>query len=206
MKCQITNFENKKVGEISLNAEIFDHPLRVDILNRMVIYQLAKRQSGNHHTKSIQDISGTTKKPHSQKGTGRARQGSLRSAQMRGGAVIFGPKTRSHAIDLPKKVRAMALKVALSSKMAQGNLMILEDFNLKGHKTQDFVKSIQALGFKTALFIDGPEVSQNIKLAASNVKGVDVLPQQGINVYDILRREKLILTRSAVESLENRLK
>lgn len=206
MKYEIRNLENKKVGEVKLNPDIFSAPLRQDILARVVHWQLAKRRAGTHATKGISQISGTTKKPWKQKGTGRARQGSLRSPQFRGGAVIFGPHPRDHGYKLSRKVRQLGLKTALSSKAASGELLILEDLKVGTSKTKDLVKKIQSLGLRSPLIIDGPDVNKDFVRAASNLPGVDVLPQQGINVYDILRHEHLVLTKAAIENLESRLK
>ena len=206
MKYEIKNFENKKVGELTLNPEVFALPTRADILARMVNWQLAKRRSGTHSSKGVSDISGTTKKPWRQKGTGRARAGSLRSPQFRGGATIFGPVVRDHGFKLPKKVRQLALKTALSSKVASGSLLVVEDLNAGTAKTKELIKKFEGLGLKTALIIGGEVVNSDFAKAASNIPGVDVLPQQGINVYDILRREHLVLTKAAIENLESRLK
>ena len=206
MKYEVLNFDNKKVGEIQLNSEIFSTPLRQDILARMVHWQLAKRRAGTHSTKGISQISGTTKKPWRQKGTGRARQGSLRSPQFRGGAVIFGPHPRDHGYNLPKKVRRLALKTALASKVASGELLIVEDLNVGTTKTKELMLKFQDLGLRSVLIIDGVEVNKDFARTAANLPGVDVLPQQGINVYDILRHEHLVLTKAAIENLESRLK
>ncbi|MEB3702724.1 50S ribosomal protein L4 [Candidatus Bealeia paramacronuclearis] len=206
MKYEVKNFDNKKVGEMDLSPEIFSLPTRADILARMVNWQLAKRRSGNHATKGVSDISGTTKKPWRQKGTGRARAGSLRSPQFRGGAVIFGPVVRDHGFKLPKKVRQLALKTALSTKVANGSLLVVEDLNAGTAKTKELLKKFETLGLKSALIIGGEEVNSDFAKAAANIPGVDVLPQQGINVYDILRREHLVLTKAAIENLESRLK
>lgn len=206
MKYEVKNFDNKKVGEVTLSPEIFALPSRADILARMVNWQLAKRRSGNHASKGVSDISGTTKKPWRQKGTGRARAGSLRSPQFRGGAVIFGPVVRDHGFSLPKKVRQLALKTALSTKVASGSLLVVEDLNAGTAKTKELVKKFAGLGLKSALIIGGEEVNTDFAKAAANIPGVDVLPQQGINVYDILRREHLVLTKAAIENLESRLK
>lgn len=205
MKYEVRTLENKKAGEVTLNPAIFGLPVRSDVLARMVNYQLAKRRSGNHQTKTISMVSGTTKKPFRQKGTGNARAGSLRAPQMRGGATIFGPQTRDHSHSLPKKVRTLALKTALSSKAADGSLLILDDASLKAPKTKDLQEKVKSLGLKTALIIDGEQVNENFARAAQNLPGFDVLPSQGINVYDILRREHLVLTKSALEKLEGRL-
>jgi large subunit ribosomal protein L4 len=206
MKYEVRNFDNTKVGEVTLNPDIFSSPLRQDILARMVHWQLVKRRSGTHATKGVSQISGTTKKPWRQKGTGRARAGSLRSPQFRGGATIFGPVPRDHGYSLPKKVRQLALKTALSTKVASGALLIVEDLNAGIKKTQDLAKKLRTLGLRSALIIDGAEVNKDFARTAANFPGVDVLPQQGINVYDILRHEHLVLTKAAIENLESRLK
>jgi large subunit ribosomal protein L4 len=202
----VTNLENKKTGEIELAEAVFGLPVRRDILARAVNWQLAKRRQGTHKTKGISDIQGTTKKPWKQKGTGHARQGSLRSPQFRGGAVIFGPVVRSHAHDLPKKVRKLALKTALSSKQAEGKLVVVETLSAKSAKTKEIAGKLGKLGWTSVLLIDGPAVDENFRRAAANLRGVDLLPQQGANVYDILRRDLLVLSKAAVEHLEARLK
>lgn len=204
MKINVRNLNNEVVGDINLNDSVFGLPARPDILARVVRWQLAKRQQGTHSTKTIAYVSGTTRKPFRQKGTGNARQGSLRSPQFKGGAVIFGPTPRSHAHDLPKKVRALGLKTALSAKAAQGKLVIIDDLKLQTHKTQDVINNVHAFG-SSLLFIDGVEVNDNFSKAVSNIPLIDVLPQQGANVYDILRRDILVLSKSAVKSLEERL-
>ncbi len=206
MQLNVVTLDNKPAGTIEVADAIFGAPVRADILSRMVNYQLAKRRAGTHKTKGISDISGTTKKPFAQKGGGRARQGSLRSPQFRGGAVIFGPVVRSHAIDLPKKVRRLALRTALSSKQAEGKLVIIDDVNAAQPKTAALAASFRTLGWASVLFVQGTEVNENFALAARNIPNVDVLPSQGANVYDILRRDVLVLTKSAVEQLEARLK
>jgi len=206
MKLAVKNLDNQDVGSIDLAEEIFGLEVRKDLLARMVNYQLAKRRSGNHKTKLIGDIAGTTKKPYKQKGTGRARQGSLRSPQFRGGAVIFGPLVRSHAHDLQKKVRKLALKTALSAKQAEGKLIVLDRASVETPKTKALVERFEKLGWTSVLIIDGPEVDEGFARAARNIPKVDVLPQQGANVYDILRRDTLVLTQAAVEHLEARLK
>jgi large subunit ribosomal protein L4 len=205
MKTNIISLDNKPVGEIELADDIFGVPVRVDLLHRMVGWQLAKRRSGNHKTKTISEISGTTKKPFKQKGTGHARQGSLRSAQMRGGSTIFGPVVRSHAYDLNKKVRKLALKVALSAKAADGKLVILDEAKSSSVKTKEMASRFKNLGWSSVLVIDG-QVDGNFALASRNIPHVDVLPQVGANVYDILRRDTLVLTKDAVQALEARLK
>lgn len=206
MKCKIISLDNKEVGDVDLDESVFGLPLRADLLSRMVNWQLAKRRAGTHKTKGVSEVRGTTAKPFRQKGTGRARAGSLRSPQFRGGAVIFGPVVRSHAFKLQKKVRKLALKTALSRKQADGKLVVLDTTKLANPKTKELVQRLEKLGWSSVLVIDGPEVDQNFKRAASNVPGIDVLPQQGINVYDVLRRDTLVLTRQALIHLEERLR
>lgn len=206
MKTNIVTLDNKKVGDIELSKAVFGVDVRADLLHRMVNWQLAKRRSGNHKTKGISEIRGTTAKPWRQKGTGRARAGSVRATQFRGGATIFGPVVRSHGHSLPKKVRKLALKTALSSKQADGKLYIIKDAKIKDAKTSAAKKTIDKLGFKeSVLFIDGNEVDKNFSLAISNLHGVDALPQIGANVYDILAHENLVLTEEAVKLLQERL-
>ena len=202
----VRNLDNEEIGDIELDDSVFGVPVRRDILARVVSWQLAKRRSGTHKTKGISEIQGTTKKPHKQKGTGRARQGSLRSPQFRGGARIFGPVVRSHEFSLQKKVRRLALKTALSAKHAEGKLVVLEAARASEGKTKALAAQFKRLGWESVLIIDGPELDANFARAARNLPKVDVLPQQGANVYDILRRDTLVLTRSAVEHLEARLK
>ena len=206
MKANIITLDNAAAGELELSDEVFGVPVRKDILARMVNYQLAKRRAGTHKTKGISDISGTTAKPYKQKGTGRARQGSLRSPQFRGGATIFGPVVRSHAHDLTKKVRRLALKTALSAKQAEGKLIVLKDAALDQPKTKMLVGKLATLGWANALIVGGAEIEANFARAASNIPNIDVLPVQGANVYDILRRDTLVLTEAAVQDLEARLK
>lgn len=204
MKVKVVTLDSKAAGELELNEAIFGLAVRTDLLHRMVEWQRARARAGTHKTKTISEISGTTKKPFKQKGSGNARQGSLRSAQMRGGATIFGPVVRSHEVGMPKKVRKLALKHALSAKQADGTLFILD--SVSGGKTRDLVKAFEKNGWDAPLFIDGPEVNESFARAARNIKFVDVLPQQGANVYDILRHKQLVLTMDAVKHLEERLK
>ena len=206
MKASVITLDNAPAGEIELDEQVFGLPVRKVILARMVNWQLAKRRAGTHKTKGISDIQGTTKKPYKQKGTGSARQGSLRSPQFRGGARIFGPVVRSHETGLPKKVRKLALKTALSSKQADGRLIVIDEAKIKTAKTKDLAKKLGKLGWTSALIIDGPTVDAGFLRATLNIPNLDVLPQQGANVYDILRRDTLILTKDAVQHLEARLK
>ena len=206
MKLDVVNLDAETVGSVDLAEAVFGLAVRRDILARMVNYQLSKRRSGNHKTKQVWEVSGTTKKPYAQKGTGRARQGSLRSAQFRGGGVIFGPVVRSHAHDLPKKVRALALRVALSAKAADGKLVVLESAVTSSSKTKELAARLAKLKLSSVLFIDGASLDRNFALASRNLPLVDVLPSQGANVYDILRRDTLVLTKDGLQALEARLK
>lgn len=206
MKLEVTNLEAEKTGEIELDDSIFGVDPRRDILARVVNWQLAKRRAGTHKTKGISEISGTTKKPYRQKGTGRARQGSLRATQFRGGQTVHGPVVRSHAHDLPKKVRKLGLKCALSAKAKAGQLIVIDAAATDEAKTKALAAKFAKLGWQSVLVIDGPELNEGFARAARNIPKVDVLPQQGANVYDILRRDTLVLTRGAVEHLEARLK
>jgi len=206
MKVNVTNLDAERVGDIDLADEVFGATVRRDILARVVNWQLAKRRAGTHKAKGISDIQGTTKKPWRQKGTGRARQGSLRSPQFRGGAVIFGPVPRDHGFGLQKKVRRLGMLSALSAKQADGKLVVLDSASLPAAKTKELAQRFKKLGWASVLIIDGPEVDEGFARAARNLPKVDVLPQQGANVYDILRRDTLVLTRAAVQHLEARLK
>ena len=207
MKLKVTSLENKETGDIDLADEVFALPVvRRDILARVINWQLAKRRAGTHKTKGVSEISGTTKKPWAQKGTGRARAGSLRSPQFRGGATIFGPVVRDHGFGLQKKVRQLGLKTALTAKQKEGKLIVLDKASMKEPKTGALAKQFAALGWTSVLIIDGPELDQNFARAARNLPGIDVLPQQGANVYDIMRRDTLVVTRDAVQHLEARLK
>jgi large subunit ribosomal protein L4 len=210
MKLKVTDISNKAVGEVEIDdavfADIFGRKVRKDILARAVNWQLAKRRAGTHKTKEIGDISGTTKKPYAQKGTGNARQGSLRSPQFRGGATIFGPVVRSHAHDLPKKVRKLALKNALSAKHKDGKLVVWGETNGRRQDQGPGRSSSPSSAGPRCWSSMVPEVNTKFALAARNIPNVDVLPQQGANVYDILRRDTLVLTKGAMEHLVERLK
>jgi large subunit ribosomal protein L4 len=206
MKLTVRNLDNEEIGDIELADEVFGLPIRRDILARVVNWQLAKRRSGAHKTKGIGEIRGTTKKPYKQKGTGRARQGSLRSPQFRGGARIFGPVVRSHAFDLQKKVRRLGLKTALSAKQVEGKLVVIDAAHIGEAKTKALRARLAVLGWDSVLIIDGSVIEENFARVTRNLPRVDVMPQQGANVYDILRRDTLVLTREAVRQLEARLK
>lgn len=205
MKVKVVTLENKAAGEIDLADAIFGLEVRNDLLHRMVEYQLAKRRAGTHKTKGISEIQGTTKKPWKQKGTGNARQGSLRSPQFRGGARIFGPVVRSHALGLNKKVRKLALKHALSAKQKEGTLYIIESMDMKDAKTKKIAAAFEKNGWNKPLIIGGEALNEQFAKAARNIKNVDVLSLAGANVYDILRHKQLVLTKEAVSQLEKRL-
>jgi len=206
MELKITTLEGKDAGSVSLPEAIFGLDPRSDILQRCVNWQLAKRQRGTHKAKGRAEIWRTGKKMYAQKGTGGARHGSARVPQFRGGGRAFGPVVRSHAIDLPKKVRALALKHALSSKAKGNGIIVLDKATLKDGKTKALAKQFGKLGLDNALIIDGAEVEANFRSAARNIPNIDVLPVQGINVYDILRRKTLVLTKAALDALEARFK
>ncbi len=205
MKADILSLSAKKTGTVDLNDAVYGLEPRADLLHRMVNYQLAKRQAGTHKIKNRSEIAGTTKRVGRQKGGGTARHGNRKSNIFIGGGKAHGPVVRSHAINMPKKVRALALKNALSSKAKAGQLIVLENAELKEGKTQALRTNLAKLGIESALIIDGAEVNENFSRAARNIERVDVLPVQGINVYDILRRDHLVLTTAAIESLEERL-
>ncbi|RPG00542.1 MAG: 50S ribosomal protein L4 [Rhodospirillaceae bacterium TMED63] len=205
MKCDVLTLDNKKAGSIDLADGVFGSEVRKDIISRMVNWQLARRRSGNHKTKNVSEIQGTTAKPWNQKGTGRARAGTVRATQFRGGSTVFGPIVRDHSHKLPRKVRQMAMRSALSSKQADGKLIILEEATLDEPKTKDLAAKLSALGWSNVLIVTGAEVDGNLARAAANIANVDVLPQQGANVYDIIRRDTLVLTKGAAEHLQERL-
>ena len=206
MKIDITSLDGQSDGSIELDDTIFGLAPRQDLIARMIRYQLAKRRAGTHKTKGRAEIARTGKKLYKQKGTGSARHGSARVPQFRGGGRAFGPVNRSHAHDLPKKVRALALRHALSAKAADGDIIVWNNASMPDGKTKILVERFEALGLKSALIIDGASVEENFSLAARNIPMIDVLPIQGINVYDILRRNKLVLTKAAVDALELRFK
>ena len=205
MKLDVIKLDSGKAGEIELNAEIFGLEPRGDILQRVVRWQRAKAQQGTHSTLGKSEVSYSTKKIYRQKGTGGARHGSRKASIFRKGGVYAGPTPRSHAFDLPKKVRALGLKHALSAKAARGKLVIVDSLDLAEAKTAAVAKAVKEQGWKRVLVIDGADVNENFARAARNLQGVDVLPSMGANVYDILRRDTLVITRAGVEALEARL-
>ena len=206
MKAEITTLDANKAGTVELSDEVFGLEPRADILQRMVRYQLAKRRAGTVSVKDRSEVTYTGAKSNRQKGSGRARHGSRRANLFRGGGKTFGPKPRDHSIDLPKKVRALALKHALSSKAKSDTLVVLDKCELKDGKTKELKTRFAKLGLGSVLIIDGAALQDAFARAARNLPDVDVLPVQGINVYDILRHEKLVLTKAAVEALEARFK
>ncbi|KEO60187.1 50S ribosomal protein L4 [Thioclava indica] len=206
MKLDVIKLDAGKSGSIDLADEIFGLEPRADILHRVVRWQRAKAQAGTHSTLGRADVSYSTKKIYRQKGTGGARHGSRKAPIFRKGGVYKGPTPRSHAHDLPKKFRALGLKHALSSKAATGNLIVLENAEMAGSKTKDLAKAAKELGWKRVLVIDGAEVNENFAKAARNLEGIDVLPSMGANVYDILKRDTLVITKAGIEALEARLK
>ena len=205
MKVKVISLEKKAAGEVELDDAIFALTPREDLLTRMVNWQRAKRQRGTHKTKGVSEISGSTRKPFRQKGTGRARRGSLRAGLLRGGQTTHGPVVRSHAHDLPKKLRKLALRHALSAKQRDGKLVVLDKAVVKAPKTKPLAAKLAKLGWSSALIVDGDGTDENFRLAARNIPEIDLLPQIGANVYDILRRDILVLTRDAVEKLQERL-
>lgn len=206
MKLDVINFSNKVVGNVELDDAIFATEVRQDLIFRTINWQLAKRRQGTHLVKTRGTVKHTTRKPFKQKGTGSARQGMRSVSQMRGGGVVMGPVLRDHSHKLPKKVRALALKSALSSKAADGKLIVLNNLDVKTAKTKDVAKTVKSLGWDKTLIIDGAEVAENFSRAVSNIHGVDVLPAQGANVYDIVRRDTLVITEAGLEKLTERLK
>ncbi|MDD4519660.1 MAG: 50S ribosomal protein L4 [Alphaproteobacteria bacterium] len=206
MNYDVINLENKKVGSVELNDTVFNIDVREDIIARVVDWQLAKRRAGTHLVKTLSTVSGTTRKPFKQKGTGSARSGSLRASQYRHGGVVFGPVLRDHGYSLPKKVRRLGLRSVLSSKQKDGKLFILDEAVMASPKTKMLKDSFEKLGWKSVLVVSGKELNENFALSVRNIIGVDVLPEQGTNVYDIMKKETLVLTKEALEYLEERLK
>ncbi|MEL6297077.1 MAG: 50S ribosomal protein L4 [Pseudomonadota bacterium] len=205
MQIDVQTIDAGSAGQLDLSDEIFGLEPRADILHRMVRYQQLKKMAGTHYVRDRSEVKVTKKKMYRQKGSGSARHGNKAAPQFRGGGKAFGPKPRSHAIDLPKKIRALALRHALSAKAKAGELIVLDAATSSG-KTKDLRAQLEKMELANALFIDGAEVNAEFALAARNIPNIDVLPVQGINVYDILRRHKLVLTKAAVEALEARFK
>jgi len=206
MELKVTTLEGKSAGSVELSDEIFGLEPRKDIIQRCVQWQLNKRQAGTHKAKGRAEIWRTGKKMYKQKGTGSARHGSARVPQFRGGGRAFGPVVRSHATDLPKKIRALALRHALSAKAKDGGLIVIDKAALESAKTKALIGHFSGLGLTNALIIDGAELNTSFATAARNIPNIDILLIQGINVYDILRRDKLVLTRAALNAIEERFK
>lgn len=206
MKIKVIDLDQNEVGSIELDQEIFGLEVRPDIIKSVIDWQLAKRQSGTHHTKTISEVSGTTKKPHAQKGTGKARQGSLRQVHMRGGATSHGPRVRSHAFSLNKKVRKLGLMHALSAKNEESRFIVVKNLDLVDAKTSILKKKLDNFSFESALFIDGNTVSDNFLKASSNMHKFNVLPQIGANVYDVVKHDFVVMTEEAIKILSERLK
>jgi large subunit ribosomal protein L4 len=206
MELKVTTLEGNEAGSVNLPEAIFGLEPRADLIQRCVVWQLAKRRAGTHAVKNRADIWRTGKKMYGQKGTGGARHGSARVPQFRGGGRAFGPVVRSHEVGLPKKVRALALRHALSAKAKDGGIVVIEKASVKDGKTKELASHLKKLGWANALIVDGAEVEAGFRLAARNIPNIDVLPVQGINVYDILRRGKLVLTKAALDALEARFK
>ena len=205
MRCDVRTLDNEAAGEIDLADAVFAVPVRGDLLKRAVVWQLAKRRAGSRKVQGRSDVAGTGAKAYKQKGTGRARRGNRKVSQFRGGGRAFPPHPRDHATALPKKVRRLALKCALSSKRADGKLVILDSARLDEPRTGALARRLAGFGWSSALIVDGPEIDANFRRAAANLARLDVLPSVGANVYDILRRDVLVLTRAGVEALEARL-
>lgn len=205
MQLDIINFDGKAVGKADLQDSIFGIEPRADILHRVVTWQRANSRAGTHAVKTVSDVAGSSRKAFKQKKTGNARQGEKTNVHMRGGGVVHGPVVRSHAIDLPKKIRALGLKMALSSKAADGNLVIIDSEKLTAAKTNAFAKQLKKLGMTSALFVGAAELDDNFKKSAANIANIDALPTIGLNVLDILKHEKLVLTADAVKAVEARL-
>ena len=205
MQLDIINFDGKKVGSVELTDSIFGLEPRADILHRVVTWQRAKQRAGTHAVKSVSDVAGSGKKAFKQKKTGNARQGERYNVHMRGGGVVHGPVVRDHSIDLPKKIRSLGLKMALSSKAKDGALIVIDSEKLEAAKTNAFAKQLKKLEISSALFVGAAELDENFKKSAANIANVDVLPTIGLNVLDILKHEKLVLTADAVKAIEARL-
>lgn len=206
MKLALQSLDGKATGDITLDKDIFGLPVREDILNAMVKYQLAKRRQGSHKTKTRSEVSATGKKAFGQKGTGNARASTLDTVRHRGGGTVHGPVVRDHAIKMNKKERALAMKTALSSKAANKTLIVLKDATAKTHKTKAMVDALAKLKVSNAVIVTGKEIDANFDRATNNILCIDVLSIDGANVYDILRRDNLILTEEAVKELTAKLK
>lgn len=205
MQLDVINFDGKTVGKVELADSIFGVEPRADILHRVVTWQRAKSRAGTHAVKTVSDVEGSGKKAFKQKKTGNARQGEKYNVHMRGGGVVHGPVVRDHSIDLPKKIRALGLKMALSSKAKDGSLIVVDSEKLTSAKTAAFAKQLKKLDIASALFVGADSLDENFKKSAANIANIDALPTIGLNVLDILKHEKLVLTADAVKAVEARL-
>ena len=205
MQVDVINFDGKSVGKVDLADQIFGVEPRADILHRVVTWQRAKSRAGTHAVKTVSDVAGSGKKAFKQKKTGNARQGEKYNVHMRGGGVVHGPVVRDHAIDLPKKIRSLGLKMALSSKVKEGNLVVIDSEKLSAAKTGAFAKQLKKLNLNSALFVVADSLDENFRKSAANIANVDALPTIGLNVLDILKHDKLVLTADAVKAVEARL-
>lgn len=205
MQANVINFDGKTVGKIELQDSIFGLDARADVLHRVVTWQRAKARAGTHAVKTVSDVAGSGKKAFKQKKTGNARQGERYNVHMRGGGVVHGPVVRDHSIDLPKKIRSLGLKMALSSKAKDNALVIVDSEKLSAAKTATFAKQLKKLEISSALFVGADALDENFKKSAANISNVDVLPTVGLNVLDILKHDKLVLTADAVKAIEKRL-
>ena len=206
MKTDVISLDGKKAGDIDLPDAIFGIEARRDILHRVVNWQLAKRRAGTHAVEFRSDVAGSTARINRQKGSGRARHATRKVNLFRGGGRAFGPIPRDHGYKLPKKIRALGLRSALSAKLAEKKLLVVDDLKVKDGKTAALVKKLDKMGLSSALFIAGTEVDENFKKALANIPRVDVLPSQGLNVYDILKRDTLVLSKDAIAAIKERLK
>ena len=205
MQVDILNLDGKSVGKVDLSDSIFGIDPRADILHRVVTWQRANARAGTHAVKTVSDVAGSGKKAFKQKKTGNAREGERYNVHMRGGGVVHGPVVRDHSIDLPKKIRALGLKMALSSKVKEGSLIIIDSEKMSEVKTSKLAKQLKKMNIASALFVGTDSIDANFKKSAANIVNVDVLPTIGLNVLDILKHEKLVLTADAVKAVEARL-
>ena len=205
MQVDVINFDGKSVGKIELADQIFGIDARADILHRVVTWQRAKSRAGTHAVKTVSDVAGSGKKAFKQKKTGNARQGERYNVHMRGGGVVHGPVVRDHSIDLPKKIRSLGLKMALSSKVKDGNLVVIDSEKLASVKTAALAKQLKKLDIKSALFVGADALDENFRKSAANIANIDALPTVGLNVLDILKHDKFVLTADAVKAVEARL-
>lgn len=205
MKIKLIVLDGKASGEVELNDDVFGIEPRTDIMHRVVLWQLAKRQAGTHKTKERSEVQGTTAKPYRQKGTGNARRGTMRASQHRTGATTFGPRVRSHAHKLPKKVRALGLKSALSAKVASGNLKVVDTLTIQKPSTAEMKNNLANLGLSKILFVRGDSTKDAFTQSIRNLPYMDEIAQAGLNVYDILRHNDVVITKHALEDLEKRL-